>query len=129
MRQSCPGNSTSSKFWQVLSLPKQKAGVEETQICFRAVSYTQEDKVWGKNGNPLQCSCLENPRDWEPGGLPSLWSHRVGHDWSDLAAAVAAYTLNKANNRCPESSAMYRYVTPLPICLLTLNLKQLGTER
>ena len=38
------------------------------------------------NGNPLQCSCLENPRDGEPGGLPSLGSHRVGHDWSDLAA-------------------------------------------
>ena len=71
------------------------------------------------NGNPLQCSCLENPRDrgaqnrtrlsdftvtfhfralekemathssvlaWripgtgEPGGLPSMGSHRVGHD-------------------------------------------------
>ena len=39
------------------------------------------------NGNPLQCSCLENPRD---GGLPSMGSHRVGHDWSDLAAAAAA---------------------------------------
>ena len=87
------------------------------------------------NGNPLQCSCLENPMDggawwaivhgvaksrtrlsdlpftfhfhaleeemathsnilaWrivgteEPGGLPSMGSHRVGHDWSDLAAA------------------------------------------
>ena len=25
----------------------------------------------------------------EPDGLPSLWSHRVGHDWSDLAAAAA----------------------------------------
>ena len=24
----------------------------------------------------------------EPGGLPSLGSHRVGHNWSDLAAAV-----------------------------------------
>ena len=23
----------------------------------------------------------------EPGGLPSMGSHRVGHDWSDLAAA------------------------------------------
>ena len=23
----------------------------------------------------------------EPGGLPSMWSHRVGHDWSNLAAA------------------------------------------
>ena len=42
------------------------------------------------NGNPLQCSCLENPRMAEPGGLPSMGSHRVGHDWSDLAAAAAA---------------------------------------
>ena len=32
------------------------------------------------NGNPLQCSCLENPRDGEPGGLLSLGSHRVRHD-------------------------------------------------
>ena len=27
---------------------------------------------------------------WEPGGLPSLGTHRVGQDWSDLAAAAAA---------------------------------------
>ena len=40
------------------------------------------------NGNSLQCSCLENPRDGEPGGLPYMGSHRVGHNWSDLAAAV-----------------------------------------
>ena len=26
----------------------------------------------------------------EPGGLPSLGSHMVGHDWIDLAAAAAA---------------------------------------
>ena len=32
------------------------------------------------NGNPLQCSCLDNPRDGEPGGLLSMGSHRVGHD-------------------------------------------------
>ena len=30
------------------------------------------------------------PRMGEPGGLLSMWSHRVGHDWSDLAAAAAA---------------------------------------
>ena len=43
------------------------------------------------NGNPLQCSCLENPRDGmgEPGGLPSMGSHRIRHDWSDLAEAAA----------------------------------------
>ena len=26
----------------------------------------------------------------EPGGLPSMGSHRVGHDCSDLAAAVVS---------------------------------------
>ena len=40
------------------------------------------------NGNQLQCSCLENARDGKPGGLPSMGSHRVRHNWSDLAAAA-----------------------------------------
>jgi len=31
------------------------------------------------------------PGTGEPGGLPSMGSHRVGHDWSDLAAAAATY--------------------------------------
>ena len=30
------------------------------------------------------------PGTAEPGGLWSMGSHRVGHDWSDLAAAAAA---------------------------------------
>ena len=104
------------------------------------------------NGNPLQCSCLENPRDrgawwaavhgvakswtrlsefsftfhfhalekemathfsvlaWripgttDSGGLPSMGSHRVGHDWSDLAAAAAAapILLYYGQKRCLE---------------------------
>ena len=29
------------------------------------------------------------PRTAEPGRLPSMGSHRVGHDWSDLAVAAA----------------------------------------
>ena len=41
------------------------------------------------NGNPLQCSCLENPRDRGAWWLPAMGSHRVGHDWSNLAAAAA----------------------------------------
>ena len=30
------------------------------------------------------------PGTGEPGGLPSMGSHRVGHNWGDLAVAVAA---------------------------------------
>ena len=36
----------------------------------------------------------------EPGGLPSMGSHRVGHDWSNLAAAVAAGNKWKINSIC-----------------------------
>ena len=32
------------------------------------------------------------PGTGEPGGVPSMGSHRVGHDWSDLAAAAATHT-------------------------------------
>ena len=37
------------------------------------------------NGNPLQCSCLENTVDREPGRLLSMGSHRVRHDRSYIA--------------------------------------------
>ena len=31
------------------------------------------------------------PETREPGGLPSMGLHRVGHDWSNLAAAAACH--------------------------------------
>ena len=33
------------------------------------------------------------PGTGEPGGLLSMGSHRVGHDWNDLAAAAAVFSL------------------------------------
>ena len=35
---------------------------------------------WIRKWQPTPGSCLENPRHREPGGLPSMGSHRVGHD-------------------------------------------------
>ena len=40
------------------------------------------------NGNPLHVLAWRIPGTGEPGGLPSMGSHRVGHDLSDLAAAA-----------------------------------------
>ena len=34
------------------------------------------------NGNPLQYSCLENLWTEEPGGLPSMGSQKVRHNWA-----------------------------------------------
>ena len=39
---------------------------------------------------PSSVLALRIPGMVEPGGLPSVGLHRVGHDWSDLAAAAAA---------------------------------------
>ena len=46
------------------------------------------------------------PGTGEPGGLPSMESHRVGHYWSNLAAAAtaAAYLWEKA--MAPHSSTL-----------------------
>ena len=64
---------------------------EESDTTERLRFYFSLSCIGEGNGNPLQCSCLENPRDEEPGGLPSMGSHRVGHNWSDLAAAATYY--------------------------------------
>ena len=37
------------------------------------------------------------PGTGEPGGLPSMGSHRVGHDCSDLAAAAAEAARTEIN--------------------------------
>ena len=58
------------------------------------------------------------PWTGEPGGLPSMGSHRVWHDWSDLAAAAAAahlclgelYLCTKRAHRGPETNL------PSPLC-------------
>ena len=46
---------------------------------------------------------LRIPGTGEPGGLPSMGSHGVGHDWSDLAAAAAAAADGQGGLVCCDS--------------------------
>ena len=60
------------------------------------------------------------PRTREPGGLPSMGSHRVGHDWSDLAAAAAAYPLRNCLQlflQCHFNLLCLSYSLCLPLLL------------
>ena len=68
----------------------------------------------------------------EPGGLLSMGSHRVGHDWSDLAAAAAATahhthtgTREYTGTLVPQSLAC-NAGTVQPICFVTLSFRSLG---
>ena len=54
-------------------------GHEESDSTERLHSHFSLSCTGEGNGNPLQCFCMENPRDGEPGGLPSMGSHRVRH--------------------------------------------------
>ena len=57
------------------------------------------------------------PGTGEPGGLPSMGSHRAGHDWSDLAAAAAHRKLIKQTGTLFSSvqllSCVQLFATPL----------------
>ena len=44
-------------------------------------SLGQEDPLEEEMANPLQYSCLENPRTEEPGELQPMGPQRVGHDY------------------------------------------------
>ena len=67
-------------------LVKNPPAMQETWV--RSVGW--EDPL--EKGKATHSSVLawRIPGMGEPGGLPSLGSHRGGHDWSDLAAAAAA---------------------------------------
>ena len=52
------------------------------------------------------------PQMGEPGGLLSMGSHRVGPDWSDLAAAAAATWVKCCYIFC-NAATFYIFVTML----------------
>ena len=66
-------------------------GREESDMTEQLPFHFSLSCIGEGNGNPLQYSCLENPRDGEAWLAAVYGSHRVGHDWSDLAAAAAAF--------------------------------------
>ena len=64
----------------------------------------------------------------EPGGLPSMRLHRVGHDWSDLAAAAAASLSGFVQSTLHELDLqnLYHIAT---VILFPSQLRKLGPQR
>ena len=54
-------------------------GREESDMTERLHFHFSLSCIGEGDGNPLQCSCLENPRDGSLMGC-RLWGRRVGHN-------------------------------------------------
>ena len=67
------------------------------------------------------------PGTEEPGGLPSMGSHRVGHDWGDLAAAAAA--ASAALSALPVLSCLSFPIALCPLCYYYFNLTDINSRR
>ena len=51
------------------------------------------------------------PGAGEPGGLPSMGSHRIGHDWSNLAAAAVKERKLLPSHQKQKKQSQYLYRT------------------
>ena len=83
------------------------------------------EKEMATHSSVLACRI---PGTAEPGGLPSMGSHRVGHDWSDLAAAAAAAGLLRTatmHYNSPRRLSSPTFLLRIPVflgaCCATLN--------
>ena len=82
---------------------------------------------WRRKWQPTPVFLPGESQGREPGGLPSMGSHRVGHDWCDAAAAAAAITPKMLLITLPILVIFYynSYITPslgsllLPCAVLT----------
>ena len=92
------------------SVVKNPLAIQETQKTW-VRSLGLEDPL--KEGMATHSSVLAWRIPWteKPGGLQSMGSHRVRHDWSALAAAAAAFY--KKNHDKPNSVLKSRVITLL----------------
>ena len=79
------------------SLPTQRLSTPRPSGGFMEASWYQLEKEMATHSSIL---AWRIPGTGEPGGLPSVGSHRVGHNWSGLAAAAAWYQ-HKLSNHWP----------------------------
>ena len=64
-------------------------GVAKSQTGLSDFTFTFHFHAWEKEmATHSSVLAWRIPGTGEPGGLPSVGSHRVGHEWSDLAAAA-----------------------------------------
>ena len=79
-------------------------GVAKSQIWLSDVTFTFHFHALEKNmATHPSILAWRIPGIGEPGGLLSMGLHRVGHDWSDLAVAVATLPKEGIELKCSDN--------------------------
>ena len=84
LQYSCLENSTDGGAWKatVHGVAEGQTGLSDFTFTFH---FHALEKEMASHSSVL---AWRIPGTGEPGGLPSMGSHRIGHYWSDLAAAA-----------------------------------------
>ena len=106
----------------VYALCLTSSGTNSTNLVNHVSSHWALEKAMATHSSIL---AWRTPGKGEPRGLPSMGSHRVGHDWSDLAAA--AYSLVTTDFLvklcCTEIEPKPQNLTSTSICFYFLAAK------
>ena len=86
LQYSCLGNPMDRGAWWATVHGVAKSQTQLSNFTFIFHFHALEKEI----ATHFSVFAWRNPRTEEPGGLPSMGSHRIGHDWRDLAAAAAA---------------------------------------
>ena len=96
-----PGSSdhciSQSRVWKCLPFPGLPSWLRGKESTYNAGDVglipALAGSPGGGRGNPLQHSCLGNPRTEEPGGLQTIGLQRAGHDWSNCTHTCTHFLL------------------------------------
>ena len=84
--------------------------VQETQV--RSLGW--DKSLGGGNVNPLQHSCWKNPMEEEPGGIQSVGSQRVRHNWAHTHTRTHTHTHTHTRLVVVWGHLSYLVVSELP---------------
>ena len=89
--------------------------VTKSRTRLSAFPFTFHFQVWEKEmATHSSILAWRIPGTGEPGGLPSMGSHRVGHDWRDLAAAVRSFQVVLVVKNLPPNAGDIRDAGSIP---------------
>ena len=117
LQYSCLENPMDGGAWKAAVHGVTESGTQLSDFTFTFHIHASEKEMATHSGVPA----WRIPEKGEPGGLPSIGLHRVGHHWSDLAAAAAI--LEWSIYKCqlvPADCLLAFLMTVLSICSMKL---------